>query len=420
MGRLRVRQLGKAYKRYTRKAGRLLEWLGSERQHQLRWVLRDVTFDIEAGESVGIVGGNGAGKSTLLKLVAATTQPTEGVVEASGTISALLELGIGFHPDFTGRENVFMAGSIKGLHPDQVAQLLPGIEEFAEIGDYLDQPVRTYSSGMQVRLAFSVATAVRPEILIVDEALSVGDAYFQHKSFDRIRRFREQGTTLLFVSHNPTAVKALCDRAILLEQGRMIRDGLPDEILDYYNALISVQHADATIRQTERETGRCVTRSGSNVARIEGIDILSGGGSTRALRSGDPATVRLDIAVDEAIPELTAGILFRDRFGNEVFGTNTFHCDAPATLLPAGERLRVEFAFESLMLGVGSFSLTAALHARESHITSNYDWWDRAVVFEVLPGEGPVGIGVCRIPVNVAWVPPSAAREAGAASEIHG
>lgn len=410
MSHLRVRNLGKAYKRYARKRGRLLEWLGAPAQHELRWVLKDVTFEVAAGESVGIVGSNGAGKSTLLKLIAGTTPPTHGVVEAGGSVSALLELGIGFHPEFTGRQNVFMSGSIRGLSPEQVDKMMAEINDFAEIGDYLDQPLRTYSTGMQLRLAFAVATAVRPDILIVDEALSVGDAYFMHKSFDRIRHFRDQGTTLLFVSHNPGAVKTLCDRAILLESGHMLRDGSPDAVLDYYNALIAVQQADASIRQSERETGRVVTRSGSNDARIETVDLLSGGVPVRALRSGDPATIRLGIQVARAIPELTAGILIRDRFGNDVFGTNTFHCKAPPTEVVPGHRLTVEFAFKALDLGIGSYSLTTALHTRDSHISANYDWWDRALVFQVVQGNGPLAIGVCNLPVAVAW---TGARAAG-------
>ncbi len=409
MGELRVRALGKAYKRYSRKSGRLLEWLGAQPRHELRWVLRDVTFDVQRGESVGIVGANGAGKSTLLKIIAGTVQPTAGSFQVGGEVSALLELGIGFHNDFTGRENVFMAGSLRGLGAQQTAALMPGIEEFAEIGDYMDQPVRTYSSGMQVRLAFAVATATRPDILIVDEALSVGDAYFQHKSFERIRAFRAKGTTLLFVSHNPGAVKTLCDRALLVEDGQLIRDGAPDAVMDYYNARISTHQAEVAILQTERETGRTVTRSGTHAARIESVELHSAGREVRALSSGDPATIRVEVAVDRDVPELTAGILIRDRLGNDVFGTNTFHCHAPMGPLAAGKRVAVEFSFEALNLGAGSFSLTTALHTRETHVAANYDWWDRALVFQVMPGPGALSIGVCRLPVSVAWQPLGAA-----------
>ena len=402
MGALAVEGLGKAYKRYARKSGRLLEWLGASRRHELRWVLRDVSFALEPGESVAIVGSNGAGKSTLLKLVAGTVQPTQGQVRASGSVSALLELGIGFHPEFTGRQNAYMAGSIRGLDTAAMDRLMPDVEAFAEIGDYMDQPVRTYSSGMQVRLAFSVATVVRPDILIVDEALSVGDAYFQHKSFGRIRRFREQGTTLLFVSHSPGAVKTLCDRALLLDRGQLVKDGSPDAVLDYYNAAVAVQHADSAIRQVEDETG-VQTRSGTQQARIERVEVESGGQSVRALRSGAPAAVRIDIEARDDLEQLNAGILIRDRMGNDVFGTNTYHCGAALTDLRRGERRSVRFAFDALGLGTGTFSITAALHRDDSHVTANYDWWDRAVVFQVVPGEGPVSIGVAAFPVTASW-----------------
>jgi lipopolysaccharide transport system ATP-binding protein len=198
MGSIHVAGLGKAYKQYPNRWSRLAEWLlpaGGPR-HKLKWVLQDVSFQVAPGEAVGLIGINGAGKSTLLKLITGTTQPTTGGVQMQGKVAALLELGMGFHPDFSGRQNVVMAGQLLGLSIEEIAQLMPQIEAFADIGDYIDQPVRVYSSGMQMRLAFSVATARRPDILIVDEALSVGDAYFQHKSFDRIRQFRKEGTTL--------------------------------------------------------------------------------------------------------------------------------------------------------------------------------------------------------------------------------
>lgn len=184
MGHIRVSGLAKAYKQYPNRWSRLLEWLlpFSRPRHHLHWILQDVDFEIQPGEAVGIVGVNGAGKSTLLKMITGTTQPTRGQIELQGRVAALLELGMGFHPDFTGRQNAFMAGQLLGMQVEEIEALMPQIESFAEIGEAIDQPVRTYSSGMQMRLAFSVATARRPDILIVDEALSVGDAYFQHKA----------------------------------------------------------------------------------------------------------------------------------------------------------------------------------------------------------------------------------------------
>src|SRR5476651_2696357 len=196
MGAITVKQLGKAYKQYPTRWSRLAEWLLPMRgpRHQLKWILSDINFHVAAGEAVGLIGVNGAGKSTLLKLITGTTQASSGSVSVGGRVAALLELGMGFHPDFSGRQNVFMAGQLIGLTVAELEALMPEIEAFAEIGDYIDQPVRVYSSGMQVRLAFAVATAVRPGILIIDEALAVGDVFFQQKCFERIRQYCQAGT----------------------------------------------------------------------------------------------------------------------------------------------------------------------------------------------------------------------------------
>lgn len=236
MGSITVTNLGKAYKQYPNRWSRLAEWVlpGNKPRHHLHWVLQDINFTVQPGEAVGIIGINGAGKSTLLKMITGTTQPTTGSVHITGRVAALLELGMGFHPDFTGRQNAFMAGQLLGYSVEEIARLMPEIEAFAEIGEYIDQPVRVYSSGMQVRLAFSVATMVRPDILIVDEALSVGDAYFQAKCYQRIAQFKEQGTTLVLVSHSPGDVVKHCERAIMLKNGRIELDGTSRAVSNRY------------------------------------------------------------------------------------------------------------------------------------------------------------------------------------------
>lgn len=353
MGYLRVRNIGKAYKRYPSKWARLAEWISGRQWHEKHWVLRDISFEISAGEAVGIIGVNGAGKSTLLKIIAGTTQPTTGSIEVGGQIAALLELGMGFHPNFTGRQNAYMSGQIRGLSTDRISDLMPEIEAFAEIGDYLDQPLRTYSSGMQVRLAFSVATAIRPDILIVDEALSVGDSYFQHKSIDRIRKFRDEGTTLLFVSHSPGAIKTLCNRALLIDSGILQRDDHPDSALDYYNAVIAKQNADYEIRQIELATKKKMTRSGNGKAKIEIVDLLHEDKSVRAIQSGDSAVFSVLVISQDYIEELTVGILIRDRLGNDVFGTNTFYHEASMTSIVAETRIQVRFFSKIYILELG-------------------------------------------------------------------
>lgn len=404
MGTISVRSVSKYYKRYPGHWSRLAEWVtpGSAPRHEKHWVLRNLSFEVRAGEALGIIGHNGAGKSTLLKIVTGTTQPSTGSVAVVGRVAALLELGMGFHPEFTGRQNASMAGQLLGYRAEAIAERMDEIESFAEIGDYIDQPVRMYSSGMQVRLAFSVATCLRPEILIVDEALSVGDAYFQHKSFDRIRQFREQGTTLLFVSHDPAAVKSLCDRAILLDRGTVLRDDEPDAVLDYYNAIIARREAEAEIVQDERTSAQRTTRSGSHAARIRAVDLLGPSGvALRALRAGSSAEVVIDVDVEQDLPELTAGILIRDHLGNDVFGTNTFHhgmvIDHPAR----GSSYRLRFSMPAMVLGRGTYSVSVALHQKDTHVTASYDWWDRALVFQVVPGDAPFSIGTCILPVSV-------------------
>lgn len=223
MGNIQVKNIGKAYKLYSSRWKRLIEWFvpGMVNLHQKKWILQDINFTIHKGESVGILGINGAGKSTLLKMIVGTTKPTTGYVKTSGRIAALLELGMGFHPDFTGRQNVYMAGQLLGLTAHELSHLMPVIEEFSEIGDYIDLPIRVYSSGMQVRLAFSVATAIRPDILIVDEALAVGDTRFQQKCYKRINDFKSLGTTILFVTHDLGTIYNLCDRAIYIKDARL-------------------------------------------------------------------------------------------------------------------------------------------------------------------------------------------------------
>ncbi|HGC3862899.1 TPA: O99 family O-antigen export ABC transporter ATP-binding subunit [Escherichia coli] len=231
-----VKNVGKAYKYYDSKWKRIFEKLtpGKAILHSKKWVLRNISFTINPGESVGIVGVNGAGKSTLLKLLTGTTQPTEGTIQICGRVAALLELGMGFHPDFTGRQNVYMSGLMMGLSREQISHLMPEIESFADIGNYIDQPVRIYSSGMQMRLAFSVATAYRPDILIVDEALSVGDSRFQAKCFSRIAEFKKAGTTLLLVSHSASDIVRHCDRAIFLKNGSIEFDGSSRDVTNRY------------------------------------------------------------------------------------------------------------------------------------------------------------------------------------------
>ncbi|WP_213937726.1 ABC transporter ATP-binding protein [Pseudomonas sp. dw_612] len=385
MGHIRVTGLGKAYKQYPNRWSRLLEWLVpfSGTRHHLHWILQDVDFEIQPGEAVGIVGVNGAGKSTLLKMITGTTQPTCGHIQLQGRVAALLELGMGFHPDFTGRQNAFMAGQLLGMQVEEIEALMPEIESFAEIGEAIDHPVRTYSSGMQMRLAFSVATARRPDILIVDEALSVGDAYFQHKSFDRIRNFRKAGTTLLIVSHDRSAIQSICDTAILLEGGRMAMRGKPEEVMDYYNAMLA-QREGQTVRQEMLANGQVQTISGTGEAGILSVRLLDAQGrSVEVAEVGQPMVLEVQTEVRQDIERLILGFMIKDRLGQAIYGINTHRLDKAITDLSAGERITFRFAFD-MRLGKGNYSIALSLSRLDSHLDRNFEWRDYGLVFHVI------------------------------------
>jgi lipopolysaccharide transport system ATP-binding protein len=402
MGTISVRGLGKAYKHYTSRGDRLMEWLWpfGKPRHELKWVLRDVSFTVQPGHALGIIGVNGAGKSTLLKMITGTTQPTTGSVHMTGRVAALLELGLGFHPDFTGRQNAVMAAQLLGMQSHDIERLLPDIEAFAEIGEYIDEPVRVYSSGMQMRLAFSVATAVRPDVLIVDEALSVGDAYFQHKSFDRIRDFRARGTTLLLVSHDKSAIQAVCDEAILLNEGRLAMHGEPEAVMDYYNALIA-EKGVRSVEQREGADGRIQTNSGTGEATIAGVRLVNEKRQdVEVVAVGQRVTLEVEVAVHAELDRLVTGFMIKDRLGQPVFGTNTHHLKQPEMHLRNGERLTYSFQFDA-DLGTGSYSVSVALHEDRTHVTRNYHWQDRVLVFEVVNTGVPEFTGTSFMPVNL-------------------
>jgi lipopolysaccharide transport system ATP-binding protein len=403
-GAIALAGIGKAYRQYDAPRDRLFEWMsmGSIKRHRSRWALRDITLDVEPGQSLGVIGANGAGKSTLLKVITGTTRPTTGSLSVEGRVAALLELGIGFHPDVTGRDNVLIAGQLLGFTAAEIAARMDAIEAFAEIGAYLDLPIRTYSSGMHVRLAFSVATAIRPDILIVDEALAVGDAYFQHKSFARIREFKAAGTTLLFVSHSAAVVKSICDRAVLLDGGLLVRDGSPDQVFDYYNALVTSR----TLRHEIVQSDAAGTRSGDRRAAVEEVTLLCGGVATEAVRSGEPATLRIRLRALEAVDDLTVGFLIRDALGNDMFGTNTYHLEHRRFGLAQGARFVCDFDIRDMALGVGHYNMSVALHSDMTHVSGNYDWWDRALTFEVVPGRAPHSIGVVALDVTCRMMVP--------------
>jgi lipopolysaccharide transport system ATP-binding protein len=365
--------------------------------------LSNISFQVSEGETVGILGLNGSGKSTLLQIIAGILQPTSGTITTNGRIAALLELGAGFNDEFTGRENAFLNGAILGVQKAEMEKRFDEIANFAEIGKFMDQPVKTYSSGMKLRLAFAVLTQINPDIIIIDEALSVGDAYFQHKCARKIQEFKEQGKTLLFVSHDPGLVARLCDRALLLENGVCIREGKSEDVSDYYNAIVAKKEKDEEIKQIETETGRTYTRSGNKKAEFGKIELLDNSNNVcRAFFTGSQASLTAEIEFKKSIANPTFGLLVRDRLGMDVFGANTFY-DTKSTINPCENSTYSVEAQLTLLLGPGSYSITIAVHSGAVHTEESYDWIDHAIVFDVLPKPGQHFIGAAALPYKIDW-----------------
>lgn len=377
MGMISVSNLGKAYKQYPTRWARLAEWLtpGHRPRHSLKWVLQDINFIVNPGEAVGIVGVNGAGKSTLLKMITGTTHPTTGSVHIDGRVAALLELGMGFHPEFTGRQNAFMAGQLLGYSPEEITQLMPKIEAFAEIGDYIDQPVRVYSSGMQVRLAFAVSTAARPDVLIIDEALSVGDAAFQRKCFQRIESYRSAGTTLLFVSHDIETVKTLCDRALFIKEGRLALWGEAKQVCDEYERHLFCRHnnekapSERDNSQDKADTAHfdpslvasCEMVYGNGKADIETCWLEdTKGAQINIIESSTPFKWCYRVRFNEDVNRPIFAMMLKTREGVALFGVDSTTLRAGSLNFRAGDIIDVKFTLEN-PLAPGVYYLNCGL-----------------------------------------------------------
>jgi len=386
--------VSKMYSLHPTPLSRLRQSLGLGGHSREFWALNEVDFAIRRGEIVAVVGRNGSGKSTLLQLIAGVLRPNRGEVHVRGRVAALLELGSGFNPEFTGRENVFLNGAILGLSREQIRQRMDDICAFAGIGEFVDQPVKRYSSGMFVRLAFSVATHVEPQVLLVDEALSVGDAAFRFKCLDRMEKLLEGGTTVLLVTHDVHMLKAYCTRAIYLRQGRLVADGDTETVTEQY--LMEVQDAEA------QQVGRRVTakphtggaiRFGSDLGEIADVRLLVAGEKRTWLRAGERATVYLRAHVKPEVKEPTLLFQIRDRSGQPLYGLSSHMLRQPVATRPDGT-IEARFDFDC-QLQRGSYSVIVQLgewltEDRELPI----DRQTTAVVFEVVR-DGPQIIGVC-------------------------
>lgn len=428
---LSLRDISKCYKRYHRPVDRLKELLIPGRYSAQRfWALKNINLDIYQGETLGIVGQNGSGKSTLLQVIAGTLTPTTGHVYANGRISALLELGSGFNPEFTGRQNVFFNGRLLGLSRREIEAKFDAIAAFAEIGDFIDQPVKTYSSGMMVRLAFAVVANTEPKILIVDEALAVGDARFQSRCMKRIRELREQGVTILFVSHDSSSVKMLCERAVLMNYGRIQEVGLPKEVINHYIALLSAEEINPatysddspgkkqenrvkTTLETNVETiassssrtnleqplkaysdsnseiDRSIHRHGNQQALIRDVQIVDVN-CQPSLKVETGTIFNLRVAVDAKVDlsDLVVGISIRNLIGLVIYGTNTLLINKKLLQIQEDQRLDVVFQIPCYF-NKGIYTVTVGLHSQAG---ISYDWIDELIVFEVFNGRHCDGV----------------------------
>lgn len=367
------------------------------------WALQEISFTVRRGESVGVIGRNGSGKSTLLQLIAGTLQPTTGSARTHGRVAALLELGSGFNPEFTGRENVWLYAAVLGLSRPEIASRFDAIAAFADIGDFIDQPIKTYSSGMLVRLAFAVAISIDPEILIVDEALSVGDVFFQQRCFARIRELLARGTTFFLVSHDTAAVQNLCSRALFLENGRLLYAGPPEECVSRYNARYTTQQAaaassapvSASAPVPEAEHAYLVAhnllphaRSRHGDRRLEIIALAlrnSAGTAAPQIPLGQTLRIEVLLRAHVAIPNPSYGFHLFDRMGNLLFGAGNLQLGQRAEPLPAGALVKVTYELAmSVQPGPYTFNVAVGEPVAENHNLGHF--------YDVCEGLGPVEV----------------------------
>ena len=394
-----VHNVSKLYRLYRRPADRIRELIPFPRRarHQEFWALRDINFQVERGETLGIVGPNGCGKSTLLQIICGILQPATGRVLTRGRIAALLELGAGFNPEFTGRENVFLNGEIMGISRGAIERALPSIAAFADIGDFLNRPVKEYSSGMYVRLAFATAIHVEPEILVVDEALAVGDAVFANRCVRKFQELRERKITVLFVSHDLSLVKQLSDRALLLVDGRMQALGEPNDVINQYVGLV-LEKERADRGPSEQARLSAGFRHGDRASEIVAVQLLDASGApVKVVTSGETVRVRMRSVFHRAKSDLMVGILIRNRIGIDVYGTNTRVEQIELGRFDAGDELDLEFQFEC-WLAPQAYTLTVAIQNADG---SSHDWLDDVLAFDVVDARALAGVANLR--ARVAW-----------------
>lgn len=398
-----VQNVSKVFDLYDRPSDRIFEnlsFFSARRRRTQFWALRDVSLGVSPGEFLGVVGPNGSGKSTLLQIVSGISKPTRGRVVTQGRVAALLELGAGFNIEFTGRENVYLSGEILGLSRQEMDRAFSRIAAFAEIGDYINRPVKEYSSGMYVRLAFATAIHVDPEILIVDEALAVGDAIFSSRCVQKLEELKDRKVTVLFVSHDLGLVKRLSDRAILMVNGRIFAEGAPSDVVNEYVGLVHDRQKLDSAGTAQGSTG--IRGHGDGTSRILDIALLDQTGESGAVfRSGDAVTVAVRARFRDRCVDPVVGILLRSRLGMDVFGTNSKIEGQRLGTFEPGDILdfRMDFVCD---LARQEYTLTAAVQHWNG---LSQDWRDDVLSFAVVESRDLAGVANLKTRMNWNRVP---------------
>lgn len=413
---IQLKGISKKFENYTNPSQRFNEFFISSTK-EAYWALQNINISISKGQTVGILGPNGSGKSTLLQIIAGIIHPTEGEMQIKGRISALLELGAGFNPDFTGEENVYLSAAILGMDREETKGKFTTILDFSGIGDFIYKPVKTYSSGMFVRLAFATAINVDPDIVIIDEALAVGDVAFQQKCLSKLRELQKEGKTILFVSHDTSAVKSLCDTAILMHKGSIIDQGIPDTMVNKYLKLVyndtlkditSIESISLNEQPVVDELSVVDTipnignRFGNGDAEILGINLLNDkGDQLQAIYSEKKMIIKVSVKYKKEVTNPIIGIVLRDRIGNDITASNTFLEKLKIKSGMPGNIQTVLFEIEIPKLLKGNYTISPAIANGTLTNHEMCDWIDNAYIFEVINEE--IVYGMLRFPVSIKY-----------------
>jgi len=389
---LEIKNITKVYKIYKNNVDRLKEVFLKKNYHKEFTSNKDISFDLFEGETLGIIGLNGAGKSTILKIIAGVVNASSGKVLRHGKVTALLELGTGFNDELTGRDNIFLNGTLIGMNKNDIKGSLDDIVEFSELGEYIDEPIKTYSSGMKMRLAFSIAIFSDPRVLIVDEALAVGDAHFSAKCTKALKARKEKNMSIIYVSHDLNSLKLLCDRAILLHKGEVVITDTPENVINHYNFLIAKLNDEEDTLKIDMDKDNSY---GTFEVEIKSVNIKKDGNNLKDIQTGDLVDIEIELDSKIDVENATIGIHIRDKFAQDIYGTNTFYRNQ-VMKLDANNRYVCTYSMP-LNMGVGKYTLGLAIHTGDWHTEQCYHWMDNALDFTVSASKDDFFIGLCRL-----------------------